>query len=110
MVTFLFKMYKIEIMSEYILNQSSKMCFYLIPNCYSMSIICVYILTILDRVGCQPLQSSPVHRHILYIERSSSGYNVQSYIGPVNTWSLHAFSLIGYVSDLLKRFHLHLAT
>ncbi len=31
-------------------------------------------------------------------------------IGPVYTWSLHAFSLIGYLSDLLKRFHLHLAT
>ncbi len=26
------------------------------------------------------------------------------------TWPLHAFSLIGYLSDLLKRFHLHLAT
>ncbi len=27
-----------------------------------------------------------------------------------NTWSLHVFSLIGYLSDLLKRFHLLLAT
>ncbi len=26
------------------------------------------------------------------------------------SWSLHVFSLIGYLSDLLKRFHLHLAT
>ncbi len=31
-------------------------------------------------------------------------------IGPVYTWSLHAFSLNGYLSDLLKCFHLHLAT
>ncbi len=30
--------------------------------------------------------------------------------GAVYTWSLHAFSLIGYLSDLLKRFHLHLFT
>ncbi len=31
-------------------------------------------------------------------------------LGPVYTWSFHAFSLIGYLSDLLKRFDLHLAT
>ncbi len=30
--------------------------------------------------------------------------------GLFTTWSLHVFSLIGYLSDLLKRFHLHLAT
>ncbi len=32
------------------------------------------------------------------------------FCGPIYTWSLHAFSLIGYLSDLLKHFHLHLAT
>jgi len=32
------------------------------------------------------------------------------HMGPVYTWSLHAFSLIGYLSDLVKHFHLHLAT
>ncbi len=30
--------------------------------------------------------------------------------GPIYTWSLHTFSLIVYLSDLLKHFHLHLAT
>ncbi len=37
-------------------------------------------------------------------------YQMHVNFGPVNTWSLHAFSLIGQLSALLKWFHIHLAT
>lgn len=39
---------------------STKMCFCLCLNDLGMPIISVYIGTILDRAGCQPLWSSPV--------------------------------------------------
>lgn len=68
--TFLFKIYKIYVISKYIMNPSSKTCFSLIMNHYSAPIISDYIPTILDRVGRQPLRSSPVPTWlIIYIYR-----------------------------------------
>ncbi len=50
-VTFLFKMYKIYIISEYTMNPFSKPCFWFVLNHYGTPIISVYIQTILDWFG-----------------------------------------------------------
>ncbi len=45
---FVFKVYKIDIISEYTMNPFSKPCFLLVLNHYGTPIISVYIQTILD--------------------------------------------------------------
>lgn len=52
-------------LNEYIMNPSSKQFFCLILNHYVMPIKSVYILTILDQAGRQPLWSSPVSRVVV---------------------------------------------
>ncbi len=57
---FLFKIYKINIISEYIMNPFSKPCSWLVLNHYGTPIISVYISTILDWFRQVPLRSRPV--------------------------------------------------
>lgn len=66
---FLFKIYKHYIMSEYIIDPSSKLCFVL-SWITKMPIIIVYILIILDQAGRQP-PAKYAHAQYLW-ERSST--------------------------------------
>ncbi len=66
-----------------------------------------------DKEGRQPTRHNiyeiSTHKS-LYIHVILCQNSMARLFGPVYTWSLHAFSLIGYLSDLLKLLNLHLAT
>ncbi len=66
-----------------------------------------------DKEGRQPTRHNiytiSTHKS-LYIHVILCQNSMARLFGPVYTWSLHAFSLIGYLSDLLKCLNLHLAT